>query len=101
MQPFLCNMTIVFPQKSVDICRFSSASTSAPVPSSLAHTLSVCVARPGFAVKSLQLSWNINENRHRSPHKNRRVRVEVGGELIAGVALCCGPLCSLKKYKYW
>lgn len=29
------------------------------------------------------------------------MRAEVGGELIASVALCCSPLCSLKKYKYW
>lgn len=42
MQPYLCNMTIVFPQESVDICRFSSASTSAPMASSLAHTPRVC-----------------------------------------------------------
>lgn len=65
------------------------------------HTLTVCVTRSGFAMKSLRLSSNINENWHRSPQKNMRMRAEVGGGLIASVALCCSPLCSLKKYKYW
>lgn len=72
MQPYLCNMTIVFPQESVDICRFSSASTSAPMASSLAHTHRVCHSVwvcNEVAAAVLEYKWKLTQ-RSTEKHEN-------------------------------